>query len=240
MTNRLSVIHELLRTTSTEELVAGRASLHAVAERILAADLYARTGYVGLRPTVDGFGQPEVLTGGERRRARIVRNTLVVQHDVSETRHELTTLGDLAAAVGIELGGDLPYEPSSDAAPSTPVAISETAAKAFAVTLAFSASALERVRRAAWESNPSIYQLWPEHFDLAVQIGSVMIGASLGDALSVDGRRTPYLYVSPEEVPAPDGYWNEPYGAAIGFDELRSDDHAHAFFTTGLEALGIS
>lgn len=240
MTSRLSVIHELLRTTSVDELRAGRAALHTLAERVLAPDLYARTGYIGLRPTVDGFGQPELLGGTERRRARLVKNHLVVQRDVHETLHELTTLGEAAEAVGIELGAPLPYEASSPTDPDTPVTLRREVANGLAVSLNFAASTLEQVRRNFWPAQPSIYQLWPEHFDLAVQVGDVMIGASPGDRLDeTDGRPTPYLYVAPSVVPDENGYWNEPYGAAIGLGEIRSMEHAVAFFSAGLNELDV-
>lgn len=239
MASRLSIVHELIRTTPDDEIAAARASLHNVAERVLSTELYARTGLIGLRPTVDGFGQPEMLTHGVRRRVRVAANLLMVQHDTGETRHELTTLGAAAEAVGIELGGELPYEAFSSTAAETTVAVNGDVAVALAASLDFTGSALERARHAVWHENPSIAQLWPEHFDLAVQVRDVMIGGSLGDAERHGARRTPYLYVAPAEVPEPDEFWNEPYGAAIGFEELRSPDHAFAFFATGLRSLGL-
>lgn len=239
MSERLRAISALVRTTPVEELRAARAALHVLAERVLATDLYARTGYIGLRPTFDGFGQPEMLHAGDRRRVRLELDALVVQRDAQESRYALTTLADAARVVGVVLGGPLPYEPSSPVDPDTPVAIRGEVAAGFAAVFDLTASVLERVRRAVWHAGPSIAQLWPEHFDLAVKIGDVMIGGSPGDRIEDGGRALPYLYVAPPYVPDGDAYWNEPYGAAMGFDELGSVNDAIGFLTTGLQRLGL-
>ena len=54
-------------------------------------------------------------------------------------------------------------------------------------------------------------QLWPEHFDLAVELGArgrpggaPAYGASPGDELHPE----PYLYVAPWKAPPPGGLWN--------------------------------
>ena len=70
-------------------------------------------------------------------------------------------------------------------------------------------------------------QLWPEHFDagtsVAVDDGErCNLGASPGDAFSEE----PYLYVGPHgpERPGATDYWNAPFGAVIGFDEIDAAD----------------
>ena len=67
-------------------------------------------------------------------------------------------------------------------------------------------------------------QLWPEHFDLSVELGSeparrrAGYGASPGDELHPE----PYLYVVPwGEVPPGEGWEAEGFaGAQLGYDAL--------------------
>ncbi|NLA35539.1 MAG: hypothetical protein GX868_07600 [Actinobacteria bacterium] len=239
MSERLATIHELLRTVSEADLVAARTALHTLAERVLAPDLYRATRRVGLRPCPGGFGQPEHFVDGERRRLRVDGDSIVVLHGVSERRAPLSTLARVAQFCGAPLGpGDLPYEASSPSDPNGDLAVTPAAASLIATVLSFGNDALELTRTRTWQAGPTIVEFWPEHFDLASRIGAVMIGVSPGDATTTPGgRRRPYLYVAPPTVPPEDDYWNEPYGAAIGFEEIRSLDHAVAFFVAGLENL---
>jgi hypothetical protein len=71
--------------------------------------------------------------------------------------------------------------------------------------------------------------LWPEHFDVAVTVGAVDYGCSPGDTYLAD----PYLYVGPHERPAPDDFWNQPFGAARTHDRVPDVDAAVAFFRQG-------
>ena len=59
-------------------------------------------------------------------------------------------------------------------------------------------------------------------------VGDITYGGSPGDA----EHDQPYLYVLPPS-PVPDGdrsFWNEPFGAAITYDRVRTADDAAAFF----------
>jgi hypothetical protein len=87
---------------------------------------------------------------------------------------------------------------------------------------------LEAVRAEAARpvDDPSLVQLWPEHFDLGVDLGAEgagrrgTFGASPGD----DAHPEPYLYVTHwSEVPA-DRYWNDTAfaGASLSYREIVS------------------
>ena len=94
--------------------------------------------------------------------------------------------------------------------------------------------------RRAESREPSLAQLWPEHFDLATDVAATAAGdranygASPGDA----GHPEPYLYVGPWELAGCDGgYWNEPFGASLPYAALRAAPDARAaalrFFREG-------
>jgi hypothetical protein len=88
-----------------------------------------------------------------------------------------------------------------------------------------------------------LLQLWPEHFDIAVDLGDTAaggranFGASPGDAVHPE----PYLYVGPWDLAQlpdpPDPYWNEPFGASLPYSALSGPsgarDAALAFFRAG-------
>jgi hypothetical protein len=110
----------------------------------------------------------------------------------------------------------------------------------------FAASVLEQVRAEADSlDQPSRVQLWPEHFDLSVDLGDERagrrgtLGASTGDDVDLD----PYLYVTHWRDVAEDEYWNEEHfpGASLTIDTLAAapDQRASAltFLRRGRELL---
>jgi len=102
--------------------------------------------------------------------------------------------------------------------------------EALAAWFGLVADALAAVHPAAAQT------LWPEHFDLAVTVGEAVYGGSPGD----DEHAEPYLYVSPPREPVPDGdhaFWNEPFGAALTYQRVRTTSDAVAFFTEGQSRL---
>jgi hypothetical protein len=77
--------------------------------------------------------------------------------------------------------------------------------------------------------------LWPEHFDVAIDIGEVAYGVSPGDGY-VD---RPYAYVSrPGRFTGE--FWNAPFGAARRLTELEGAEGIVAFFRQGAEAMGTT
>jgi hypothetical protein len=95
------------------------------------------------------------------------------------------------------------------------------------------------------DSLPTRVQLWPEHFDLSMELGAeasgrrVTIGASPGD----DNHSSPYLYVVPW-APQPAGPpWNDPFfaGASLPYADLAGAEDqrgaALAFFSSCLAAV---
>jgi hypothetical protein len=211
-------------------LVATRRALHAVAEQVLAGDLWRRTGRIGLRRTPGGFGQPELLGADGRHRVRVDGTALVVLDGDIETWHDLTTLAAAAAAAGTTPGGpEGVYQPSTSFGPDDELAIDPTAAAALAAWFVLVESALDEVRRRHRADGPTIAQLWPEHFDLAISLAEVNVGGSPGD----DAIPEPYLYVGPW-TPRPGEFWDQPWGASRPASTVADVAAAVEFFEAGL------
>lgn len=111
----------------------------------------------------------------------------------------------------------------------------------------FTASVLEELRaQAAPELEPSRVQLWPEHFDLAFELGSESAGtrAGCGGSPGDEKHPEPYLYVVPWDPERASGpAWDaEGYaGAELSYAQLleAEDQRAAAldFFREHLRAL---
>jgi hypothetical protein len=111
----------------------------------------------------------------------------------------------------------------------------------------FTASVLEQLRVDTADREPSRVQLWPEHFDLATEVGSEARGvrAGYGGSPGDDLHEEPYLYVVPWQPARAEGeLWNSTAfrGAELGLSALlEADDQrvaALTFFHACLAALG--
>lgn len=124
--------------------------------------------------------------------------------------------------------------------------VATDAAAALASWFAFAAGVLEELRaETALEHDPTPPQLWPEHFDVAVELGAEAhgvragYGASPGDELHAE----PYLYVVPWTAAVRGELWNATAftGAELSYAELlATDDRRQAaldFFRTRRDQL---
>lgn len=202
-----------------QTLVATRRVLHGVAEGVLAGPQHRRTGELALRQSPGGFAttaQPDL---------RVEGHELVVG---GTRRIPLTgTFGALAEAAGVEFGEavDL-YRDHAGVGPDDDVVVDDAALQVITDWYAVGAEAL-----AAFVPDLPA-RLWPEHFDLAVDLDGATYGVSPGDAY----HPRPYAYVS-ATVPAPDPFWNAPFGAIRSADGLRSPDALVRFWQDGRQRL---
>jgi hypothetical protein len=85
-------------------------------------------------------------------------------------------------------------------------------------------SALEQLRADEGDGGPSLVQLWPEHFDIAVDLGSESDGqrATYGASPGDKDHPEPYLYVLPWKEGISGTLWNATgfEGAELGYPEL--------------------
>jgi hypothetical protein len=218
-------------------LTATREALHRVAERVVSPARQRANGKIGLRWTRGGFGTPFF---GADAQIRVDGAQLVIDAGGEERRHQLATITEAAAAIGFNLSGV--EEERLDA----PLEIDPAAARFVGELFGFATSVLEQLRAEARpEDEPSRVQLWPEHFDIAVEIGSegadqrANCGVSPGD----EHHPEPYLYVGPWTARPTGELWGATgfTGAELPFAELQreADQRGAAvdFYRTRLEAL---
>jgi hypothetical protein len=209
-----------------------REALHRVAEHILAALQYAQVGEIRLRYAPGGFETRQTLRGNSRLAVRDGR--LIVSDDLGVRSVEVTTLGELAAAVGAEPG--LPpagYPPATPLLPDEQLVVDPDDARLLGQWYGLADEALRRFAGATG-GGPVEPVIWPEHFDIAITLDEVNYGASPGD----EHFPEPYLYVGPYGgPPAGDAFWNAPFGAALGIAEVQSAADAIAFFQDGRHRL---
>jgi hypothetical protein len=229
-------------------------TLRRIATHVAARAQHAHTGRIGLRPSPGGFATTE--HGPDSARLRVSDGLLV-----SEARTPTGTqsrvvaidgrsLAQLAEFAGVDLmtelsvGHDTPVLGDVDA----PLSVDPGAARVIAEWLGLAAQTLDHVVAQAPGASPTLAQLWPEHFDVALDLAfdasspgerRVNLGGSPGDEF----HASPYLYVGPwtPDRPGHPAYWNAPFGAVLGLDHVRSaaDPVATAvgFFRTGLGLL---
>lgn len=206
-----------------------RRALHQVAFFAMAPKRHAATGKLALRYTHRGFGTPFF---GDDEQIRIEGGLLVRQHGDDVQYAPPTTLEQACEFLGI------PYQDSwfdDFHDPLTPVGagahleIGPEAAEALGDWLGFATRVLEQTRRTPGAEDVTRVQLWPEHFDPALEMGSYEKGqrASYGASPGDDNHREPYLYVAAwGEIDRGDLFWNDTTfnGASLTYRELIDSD----------------
>ncbi len=221
-----------------DAFVTTRTSWHALAEHVLARARWEATGKIGLRADPEGVATPYY---GDDRRGLLTAAGLVREQYGERTVAPVTTLGDAAALLDTPLGAPAGvYTPTTSGAPDAPLTVDDAAAHALAAWFAFAHEVLVAWRAEHRADGPSLLQLWPEHFDVAVDLGDVAAGAranygaSPGDAAVAE----PYLYVGPWTMEGRDDpFWNQSWGAALPYTALVATPDpvvaAHAFLAHG-------
>jgi hypothetical protein len=205
------------------------AALHRVAEEIV-APARKPDNEIALYPTPGGFGTPVFDHDGARRQVRVEGSKLVYEVDQARRSAPLTTL-DAARAL---VADHVPGGPLSD----EPLAVDPTAAERLAAWYALGADVLA----AFADETASEARLWPEHFDLAIEMGEAR--ANYGFSPGDEHHDEPYAYVGPWTAEVSGELWNARgfRGAELTYAELLGapDPRAAAleFFTTRKDALG--
>ena len=219
---------------------ATRRSLHALAEHVLAPCRHAANGRIGLRFTYHGFGTPFF---GADRQVRVEDGELVDDRAGTERRAPITTLREAAAFLGSVPGAPAGvYTPTTPFEPDAPLVVDRAAAAAVGDWFGLAASVLEQLRADAGAEpggSPSRVQLWPEHFDLAVDLGPDGRRANYGASPGDEAHPEPYVYVGPwDRAGVPDDpFWNEPFGASLPWSAVLDGHDPLAFVRRGKELL---
>jgi hypothetical protein len=193
------------------------AGLHQVAAELV-APARKPPNEVALEATPGGFGTPYFEFDGARRQVRVEGDELVQECNGKERRAPLRSLVAGGAAI-TEL---LPI----DARPSdAPLAVDAAASRALGGFYDFGAEILGRLLDgASAEDEPTPVRLWPEHFDLAIELGNEARGARANYGFSPGDEQhpEPYLYVGPWSAATVGELWNAHgfSGAELSYSEL--------------------
>ena len=114
------------------------------------------------------------------------------------------------------------------------------AAHALGELYGFGCSVLEELRAENSDEEPSLTQLWPEHFDIAIELGLESEGrrANYGVSPGDEDHEEPYLYVGPWDAARADGpLWDATGfpGAELSYSELLGAEDQRR---TALEFMG--
>jgi hypothetical protein len=190
------------------DLAATTRSLHAVAAQVMAPWRRRHQDRIGLRWTLGGFGTPFVP--GDRQ-LRVEDGHLVLQEPAgvrSVPLHSLAACAALAAdtgpAEGGTVGGTGPTAPGG-VDPDRVLEVDPAGAGWLGRWLGFGTRVLEELRVGEPDVDRRRVQLWPEHFDVAVDLGDGLARATFGLSPGDDEHDGPYLYVAAWEPGRLDG-----------------------------------
>jgi hypothetical protein len=183
------------------DLPRTRLALHRLVDGVISPARRKANGKIGLRYTRGGFGTPFY---GADAQVRVAGDELIVVERGRERCEPITTLAAAADHVGRDA---LPADVKLD---ERRLDIDPAASAFLGDWFGFAASVLEELRaRAGAAAQPSRVQLWPEHLDMAVELGREEAGAratygfSPGDAEHAE----PYVYVAPWASPPAGELW---------------------------------
>ncbi len=199
------------------DLTASRIDLHRLAAYVIAPTRHAANGKFGLRWTLGGFGTPFFKADGVDRQIRVEGTNLIDQRGDTVLTHPITTLQAASDFLGSAISSDAGAEPDSPdiGDVDAPLVVDPAAAEFLGQWFGMAFAALESVRADEASVDPSRPQLWPGHFDPAIEVGDEDHRASYGASPGDPGIDEPYLYVSiwwPDRigVDADDPAWNAP------------------------------
>jgi hypothetical protein len=181
---------------------------------VLAGPQHRESGTIRLRITPEGFGtvaDPPLLVTSTTLRTPAGPVTLMG-----------ATCTELAKAFGAEAGPPAGiHKDHAELGPDEPLHVDPDAASELFSAFRRGDAAL---RRLAPHATPV---LWPEHFDVGIQLDEVNYGVSPGDHYVNE----PYAYVGPW-TPRTGEFWNAPLGAARPMRALPGE-LLDAFFAEG-------
>ena len=236
-----------------------RDTLRRIATHVVAQAQAVVTGHFALTPFAGGFGTPQF--GDDRQRVRVAGGSMFVENArverngeavASTTVHTIagSTIAELSAACGFvpdrdfSVGNDTPDLGDVDEM----LVLDSDATTVLGDFYALGQRSLDVALASLPDPQASIVRLWPEHFDVGVDLAvdartrpevRTNLGAAAGDAF----HQEPYLYVAPWDAdrPGPEGFWNAPFGAVLGFGDLDMADNplraAAEFFLHGIAHL---
>ncbi|MDH3295550.1 MAG: hypothetical protein OER95_14620 [Acidimicrobiia bacterium] len=176
-------------------LVDTRTALHRLAAYVIAPVRHQANGKFGLRWTKGGFGTPFF---GDDRQVRVDGNELVDQRGDTVRRAAIGSLQAAADFLGSTIDPDTAAEHDSPPVGDrhADLDVDAAAVRFLDGWFGMAFAALELVRADETSVDSSRPQLWPGHFDPAIEVGTDDTRASYGASPGDHGSDEPYLYVS--------------------------------------------
>ena len=213
---------------------------HRLAYAVVAEARKQANGKFGLRYTAGGFGTPFFVRDGRDTQVRVADGQIVVQHGDEARATPIGSLNSAAGHCGVTAGTD---QAEHDSPPlgdlDRPLAVDAALTDFLGDWFGFAFSVLEELRLTPGARDVGRTQLWPGHFDPAVEItaGDPAGGAAAATSSSDDVSRratygaspgdgnhpAPYLYVGPwGGIDTGNDYWGADgfAGAVLGYDRL--------------------
>jgi hypothetical protein len=193
-----------------------REALHRLAQEVVKVSREHTTGDFSLIATPGGFGTP--VFGPDDAQVRVEGGELIVKKGADEKHAPITSLRAAAELCGDLVPGDLDLDEGE-------LSVDEACSRALGDWYGFGEVVLDRLRQgAAFDDEATEATLWPEHFDIAIELGAQGAGrrANYGFSPGDADHEQPYLYVGPWN-PQPEGeLWNGKgfSGAELGHSEL--------------------
>ena len=204
-----------------------RRCLTAIAQYVISPARYKANGKIGLRFTRGGFGTPYF---GDNVQIRVEGDTIAIDEDGAEHTLQMSTIGELKDALDVDI--DPPTDLYSIDQPPEVLQVDAEAAAALGDLFGFTASVLEQLRFEFPDLAPSRVQLWPEHFDIALELGDENRNARAGYGMSPGDEEhdLPYLYVVPWKECSDKRWWRETHfnGVRLDYKELLDADDQRA------------
>ena len=178
------------------DLISTRLALHRLATYVIAPVRFAVTGRFGLRATPAGFGTPTF--GDNDRRIRVRGHLLIDESGHAERSAPITSLAAAADFLGAHIDSETAAEhdspPLGDV--DADLQIDEEASLALGSWFNMAFDALHLVAGDEASVDASEPQLWPGHFDPAIEIGDEDHRGSYGASPGDGGIDEPYVYLS--------------------------------------------
>lgn len=184
---------------------------------------------MGLRHHEGGFGTPEF----EGKLLRIEGDQLIVEQAGKSRSHKFSTVREAVEFLGHEYEeewfADF-HDPLDPLHPDQPLDVDPASTRALSEWFGFAWVLLEELRSHGKPGDDaSEVQLWPEHFDAAIEMGSLEEGrrASYGASPGDQAHDEPYIYVSAwGEIDRSNPYWNDDAfnGSSFPYRLLKESD----------------
>ncbi len=206
-----------------------RDHLHQIAFFAISPVRHESEGRMGLRHHEGGFGTPEF----DGKVLRVEGDRLIVEDETGSESHTFSTVREAVEFLGHEYEeewfSDF-HDPLDPLHPDEELEIDPVATRVLSQWFGFSWVLLNELRAHATDDDDvTEVQLWPEHFDVATEIGSQEAGerASYGASPGDESNPEPYIYVGAwGEIDRSNPYWNNESfnGASMTYEQLRGSE----------------